>query len=269
MGGGTIRRGYGAGQCAREWVMYLDRVLRISLALASIAGCTAGAPVSPSTHGPTLGAGASATTETAGPRQSLVADARRIPSGGEIEPGRYFIPKGPWTPATFSFTMPAGWVAQNYGQTFSKHPDESGREVGWGVSIVDRVFADPCGANDTIEVGPTAEDLVAALVALPGLEAGAAVGMTIGGRPGKRLDLTVPADVDVEACDPPIGLQIWLDKAGNKYFLLGPEHPARIYTVDVEGGRFIVVGTSGLNETAAPSDLAELEAIMESIRFEP
>jgi hypothetical protein len=196
-----------------------------------------------------------------------VAGASRIPGAGEIEPGRYFVPKGPWTAVTFSYTMPAGWIAENGGQTISKHPNESGRQVAFSVSIVDRLFADPCGPNDTLEIGPTADDLARALRQLPGPEVSAPATQTIGGLPGLALEMKVPADIDVEACDPPIGLQIWLDRNAGKYLVAGPESLARIYTVDVDAERFVLVG--GHDWTAAESDIAELEATIESIRFEP
>jgi hypothetical protein len=162
----------------------------------------AAAPASPSPGRPIAGATATpratatpSATQTTRPTPIVVAGARPVPVAGEIEPGRYFIPKGRWTPATFSFTMPAGWAAENSGQTISKHANESGREVGWGVAIVDRLFADPCGANDTIEVGPTADDLVRALLALPGVEASGPFEVTIGALvEHPHLDVTDPVD---------------------------------------------------------------------------
>ena len=238
-------------------------------ALTVVAGCASVAPTSPSASDPRSSAPAAAPTATHTPRPTpiTVAGARQIPSSGPVEPGRYFIAKGPWTPATFSFAMPAGWVAENGGQTISKHANESGREVGWSVSIVDRLFADPCGPNDTIEIGPTADDLAAALRALPGLDVASPVDVTIGGRSGNVIEVTVPADLDVEECDPPIGLQVWLDRAGTKYFLAGHESVARIYAVDVDSARFVVVANH--RPTSAPEDIAEMEAILASIEFEP
>lgn len=76
----------------------------------------------------------------------------------------------------------------------------------------------------------------------------------------------MPADVDVEKCDPPIGLQIWLDRSGNKYFVAGHESVARIYTVDVSSARFVVVANH--RPTSAPEDIAEMEAILASIEVE-
>ena len=247
----------------------MSKIVPAATALIVVAGCASLTPTSPSPSHPTSAAplATPAAAHTPRPTPSAVASARNIPGSGSIEPGRYFVAKGPWTPATFSFTMPAGWVAENGGQTISKHPNESGRQVGWSVSIVDRLFVDPCGPNNAIDIGPTADDLAAALRALPGPDVAAPVGVTIDGRSWIVLELTVPADVNVEECDPPIGLQIWLDRNANKYFLAGPESVARIYTVDVDSARFVVV--AGHDSTSAPEDIAELDAILASIEFEP
>lgn len=229
--------------------MHVSKIFPAAMMLVVVAGCGSLAPTSPR------------------PTPSAVASDRRIPASGPIEPGRYFIAEGPWTPATFSFTMPAGWVAENGGQTISKHANESGREVSWSVSIVDQLFADPCGPDDTIDIGPTADDLAAALRALPGPDVASPVDVAIGGRSWKVIEVTVPAEVDVEECDPPIGLQIWLDRGGNKYFVAGHESAARVYTVDVDSARFVVVAFH--RPTSAPEDIAEMEAILASIEFEP
>ena len=118
-----------------------------------------------------------------------------------------------------------------------------------------------------MDIGPTADDLAAALRRLPGPDVAAPVDVTIDGRSWMVLELAVSADVDVEECDPPIGLQIWLDRSANKYFVAGHEAVAWIYTVDVNGARFVVV--AGHRPTSAPEDIAELEAILASIEFDP
>ena len=248
--------------------MHMSRIVPAAMALIVVAGCASITPAPPSSKDPSSSALAAPTaTHTPRPTPITGEGARHIPSSGPIEPGRYFIAKGPWTPATFSFTMPAGWVAENGGQTISKHANESGREVSWSASIVDRLFADPCGPNDPLDIGPTAADLAAGLRALPGPDVASPVDVTIGGQSWKVIEVTVPADVDVEECDPPIGLQIWLDRGGNKYFLAGHESVARIYAVDVDSARFVVVANH--RPTSAPEDVAEMEAILASIEFEP
>lgn len=238
--------------------MNSSRIVRSALALVMLAGCGGPDAASPSVLASSPAASASTPAAATG--------ADPLPGSGRIEPGRYSIERSSWTPAPFALTMPVGWVAQNGGQTITKHPDESEREISWSVSIVDRLFADPCGPNDTIEIGPTADDLVTAVLDLPGPRASEPQDITLGGLPGKSIELTVPPDLDESQCDPPIGLQIWLDRPGGKYLLIGKGVPTRIYTVDTDGGRFIVVVQ--YRPTTAPDDLAEFEAIIDSIEFE-
>jgi hypothetical protein len=195
---------------------------------------------------------------------SLVDGARRLPITGPIEPGRYYIEKSLWSAATFSFTMPAGWSAQNGGLV--KHQDDSEREITFGPAVVDTLFADPCGTNETVAIGPTAEDLIAALSELPGPEVGDPADITIGDRPARSVELTVPPSTDVATCDPPNGLQVWIDRAGN-YLILGANVPARVVAMDVADGRFVLA--SSRRETTPSGDVAELEAILASIQFEP
>ncbi len=183
---------------------------------------------------------------------------------GPIEPGRYYIEKGLLSAATFSFTMPAGWSAQNGGPI--KHRDDSEREIGWGPTVVDTLFADPCGTDETVAIGPTAEDLIAALSELPGPEVGDPADITLGDQPARSVELTVPPSIDVATCDPPIGLQVWIDRAGN-YLIIDANAPARVVAMDVADGRFVLA--SSRRETTPPEDVAEFEAILASIQFEP
>ena len=240
-------------------------ILPVAVLVTVLASCSSGPTPSPAVPG--TAPATPAVTPGSVPTSSAVAGPKRLPASGRIEPGQYLFPKGPFSPASFTLDMPAGWIAENSGQSIGKHPNESGRQVGFSVSIVDELYADPCGSNETLEVGTSAQSLADALGTLPGPEVTDPVPVSFGGRPGLMVELTVPSDVDVDSCDPPIGLQIWLDRNANKYFVAGPGVPGRIHIVDVDGGRFVMV--SGWDQTAAPEDIAELEAIIESIEFEP
>jgi hypothetical protein len=195
---------------------------------------------------------------------SSVSDAARLPIGGELEPGRYFIEEGPATPTTFSFAVPAGWLGGAAG--VSRHRDESGREIGFIVAVVDALFGDPCGGNAPVDAGTTAEDLVNRLTERPGLDVTPAEAIELDGRRGQTVELAAETEIDLNTCDPPIGLQVWLDQAGN-YLVVGPEVVTRIHTVDVEGERFVLVANHGLS--ADPGEIAEIAAMIESIRFHP
>ena len=202
---------------------------------------------------------------TPAPSASAAASVAGQPilGSGPLEPGTYHILRGPATPVSFSFTVPAGWIGGGAGA--GKHPDESGRELGFGASIIDEVFADPCGANLPIDAGATAQNLADALTGLPGLDVSPPEPISIDGEEGIALDLAVAEGIDVETCDPPIGLQGWIDRAGD-YGVIGEGVSTRLYLADVGGERFVLVSNAA--DAADPNDLAELATIIESIRFE-
>jgi len=227
------------------------------------AGCCAALLVSACAAGPSAG-GASSTPSSS---SAATTGATRYVVAGPIDSGRYYFDRGPYAAVRFTFTMPAGWIAQNGGRTISKHPDEPG-EVGWGPFVITDIYNDACGLDGVLtEVGPTVDDLAGALAAQPGPVASEPVDITLGGYPAKRVDLTVPADLDVSTCRIPIGLQIWLDASGGKYLLIDHGVTTTVYIVDVTGDRLVL--TTGYKTTSAPEDIAEMEAIIASIQLDP
>jgi hypothetical protein len=90
----------------------------------------------------------------------------------------------------------------------------------------------------------------------------------VGGFPATRIDLSVPADLDVSTCA--FGaIKNWPDGADNTGGLCcgGPGHVDRVYVVDINGKTLAVVARHlpGTSE----QDLAELQAIIDSITIEP
>ncbi len=125
----------------------------------------------------------------------------------------------------------------------------------------------PGRTGQLVDAGSTVDDLVQALLDQTG-PAAAVEGpfdVTVGGYSGQRVDVTSPAASDLEGCMVP-GLQLWRDEAGN-YWVILADWDSSIYIVDVEGER--VVLTSQHQQSAPAADLAELDAVMESIVFQP
>ena len=122
---------------------------------------------------------------------------------------------------------------------------------------------DPClqvmHAMPMIPVDPTSVDsFVDALVAHPLLDVSEPRAITLGGFNGKYLELTAPEDLsDCVAYRP------W--EPG--LYAQGPLNRWRLWVVDVDGTRMTIMGWDfpGTPE----SDRAELEAIVNSIRFVP
>jgi len=189
-----------------------------------------------------------------------------MPSEGPISAGRYRVDPGPYAAVGYTVDMPDGWVAQNGGQTLTKHPDEPG-EVGINPYVVKDIFADACGPNDVLTVGPTANDLVTALGQQKRSETSDPTAVTLGGYPATRLRLTIPDGLDPSTCDPPIGLQVWHSAPAENYMVVIDGGTLTVTVADVNDSRFVLTSQSGSGST--PDDVAEMEAIVASVRIQP
>ena len=192
-----------------------------------------------------------------------------MPDGdAAIEPGTYAIPSSAWSVADFTVAFPEGWNVQ-YGHVFNKHQDQDD-ELGFYAVVVDEIYTDACAAEGVpMEVGPGVDDLVTALLEQPGPEVSEPVDTTLGGHPATRVDLQVPEGFDLEACrlweDGIDGLQIWYSAPADKYFVLGPDAPASVYVLDVDGERQVFL--TGRHVATSDEDVAELQTVIDSIRI--
>jgi hypothetical protein len=119
-----------------------------------------------------------------------------------------------------------------------------------------------------IEVGPTVDDLAAALAGSSVYESTTPVDATLGGFSGKRLELQLAPDA--AGCDS-------YDGAGNQYFVFGGRDGSfyaqgdantwQVTIVDVDGTRLIAVLVS-YEETSA-ADLSAAQGILESAVITP
>jgi hypothetical protein len=193
------------------------------------------------------------------------ATAGAIPAGtAPIEPGDYLVPQSPWSVADFTVTFPEGWTVQ-YGHDFLKHSDASD-ELSFYAVVVDEIFTDPCQGGDVTEVGPSVDDLAAALLQQPGPAARGPVETTLGGYPATRIDLTVPKGFDLKPCNAKnIGLQIWYSAPANKNFVLTYDGIASVYIVDVDGQRQVFM--SQYKTAASGEDVREMQGVLDSIEF--
>ncbi len=197
---------------------------------------------------------------------SAQADARPVPADGPIPPGSYRVEAGPWAAVGYTFVMPDGWVAQNGGQTLSKDPDGAG-EVGVNPFVITDIYADACGADDVRAVGPTANDLAAALMEQPGPKKTGPADVTLGGRPAKLVTLTIPSELDPTTCDPPIGLQIARNALADAYLVVVEDGTVNLYMADLNGQRLVI--TTQARSRSTQADIAEMEAIVSSVRIDP
>jgi hypothetical protein len=214
-----------------------------------------------------------APTSTPTPTAAASAAVPEFPGvSDDVAPGTYLWAAGGATPADVTFTLPAGWMSR-YG---IPHKDRGGPgEIAVGPWIIANVYTDPCqwqGALPSPAVGPTVDDLASALVAQKGRNATAPTDVTLGGYPAKRIELSIPADLDRATCDEGV-IRTWV-APGEDAAHSTPDtenlgmHSGQlnvVYIVDVNGDR-LVIDTWHMPGTS-PTDLAELDAILASMRI--
>jgi hypothetical protein len=167
----------------------------------------------------------------------------------------------------FTVTFPERWTVQ-YGHDYLKHSDAPD-ELGFYAVVVDAIYADGCKGSEgqLIEVGPSVDDLAAALLQQSGPKASGPVDTTLGGYPATRIDLTVPKGFDLQPCNlEGAGLQIWYSLPADKYFVLLADGIASVYIVDVGGQREVFL--TQYRSATSEEDSRELQAILDSIHIE-
>jgi hypothetical protein len=185
-----------------------------------------------------------------------------------LEPGTYVIDR---FPVHLAFDIPdgepPGWHAGQATENTAivlwyTPPDITYLFAFWNV---DNVYLDPCNAaagERVPPIGPSVDDLVAALSNLPGLQATAPVDVTVGAFSGKEIELTtldfgncpnVTAFSPGDATDP--GLVNPLD--GETF---------RVQILDVDGVRIVLYTAEPAERDAAAE--SERQQILDSIRVE-
>jgi hypothetical protein len=200
---------------------------------------------------------------------SPTASPMPLPSSGSLQPGTYTIDDRTITQAThFIFTVPVGWTtAESF---VTKHKDQPD-EVEFSTWVVTHAHADSClHTTDTlVDVGTSPAKLVSTLVALKNRVVSEPTDVTVGDFPAKRLELSVPTDLDVSTCL--FGaIKNWPDPGPNESGGLccgGPGFVDVVYVIDINGKALAVVARHVPG--SSPQDLAELQSIVDSIKIEP
>jgi hypothetical protein len=189
--------------------------------------------------------------------------ARALPLtfGDTLPPGRYALAGA--FPVDLTFDLPAGWFSCSMGvmeQGVCRASTQNQSGIGITFLVVENVAADRCtgGALRNPPVGPTVEDLVAAVSSMYGFEATAAEDATVGGYPAKRLTVTAP---DEAAC----ALVTWAtpDRTNG----VGRSEINDLHIVDVDGVR-ILISAAYFPDVVRPEDLAAAEEVLASIQIE-
>jgi hypothetical protein len=177
-----------------------------------------------------------------------------------------------------TFTMPAtGWYAPLEAWRIGKNVPGGSDIFDLYVTplIVGNIYTGGChwrGTELDPPVGPTVDDLATALSALDGASAPTIV--TVGGHPGKKVELSTPADLDAATeCDPDGGGsdgifgRFVFDRGFSAHpYTHGMGQHQTIYILDVDGTRQVI--DAMYLPSASATDRAEQDQIVASIRFE-
>ena len=215
--------------------------------------------------GPTATPEATATPEpTPEPSTADPTDFAAIPMGTRLEEGDYVFTH--MDGVRVVFTASPVWE-RNIPDWMVWTIDDD--KATMGVFEADNVAVDPCqpelGVQDPA-VGPTVDDLVTALRAVPGLTFSAPTDVTQDGYSGVRLDYVPPDQLD--NCLDDMGQAVLMTVNGavaseDDYFPAPNGSDAfSVYIYDVDGTRVVITAAYTLNRTDS------LNEMLASIRFE-
>jgi hypothetical protein len=216
-----------------------------------------------------LGGPGSTADPTAASPSVPAASLPTLPAeGSTLRAGAYVMaPFGePNDAIRFTVTVPDGWVAAR-GQ--SGVVPASGPEGPDGMGLVflmvDGLYSDPCHDNaaggQDVALGPTVEDLAAALQDQSAYEASTPTEVALGGYTGLRMDLQLPSEINFATCNEG---QFWVWDAAP--YAQGPGNEWHLWILDVEGARVVVLAEDF--PTTPEEDRAEMQKIIDSIEID-
>jgi hypothetical protein len=203
----------------------------------------------------------------------------------ELTPGLYR-----WHPFTSKPTLsvvadiPDGWRGVGrLGMTVTGRGTEAPTGLGIAFIQADGLRGDPChwdlkgtqdyGQPGDVTVGPTVDDLVAALRSNTSYTSSTPQPVTIDGFEGQELEIQLPPGTDLQ----PTTCDVETDSPDGHYFVFsgldgglyaqGPGNRWDMSIVDVGGTRLIIVALS--YEGTPQADLDAAQAIVESIQLTP
>ena len=243
-----------------------------------------------------IGADACAAREKALAGQWVRADLPPPPDGVTMQPGTYLTSAldlfgAPGVSGQLSYTVPDRWkVKEDRAGTFLLHrlAGDSASQPSTTDSFIN-VFTQPrmvadyaegatCGEHSAAPgVGRGVADLVAAIIARPGVISTPPAAVTIGGHEGQMLDLHL-APFWAGGCQAPAGPILAMPILDGMEFEMGagaglaPDSPFRLILLDLTGGRTMAVAVFAAGPSQ-PSQLEEQVAgampIIESFEFHP
>jgi hypothetical protein len=165
------------------------------------------------------------------------------------------------------FTVPAGW--NTFRENVTKN-NGTPQEVLFTFWVVTDIFRDACQwdtyEGGLVSAGSTPDDLVNALSQQLGRTASTPTDVSVGGYPAKMIELTVPADLDTSTCSHG-SLRFWASQGDPNSGLYGGPGIDDVYAIDLNGHRYVMLAHH--DPGSSDADKAELQAIVDSVRFVP
>lgn len=216
--------------------------------------------------GPAPGVGSQGPTPTASPPATSSPSRLASPAvllSGPLEAGTYT------TSAVFPLkvvvTVPDGWGVLVTGPRVTVLESDDAYLGFWIASTAER---DPCGLGGVPDspVGPTADDLAAALAGAPGFDTTDPVDTTVGGVDGTYVELIGPQ----AGCTDPI---LWQTSDGSCRCMESHVERNRLWILDVDSTRLVVnaLDIPGADGTTGTSSavLDNLQGMVDSLRISP
>ena len=181
-----------------------------------------------------------------------------------VDAGIYAVGSDFQIPVSVSFVVPPGWLSCANNAGLLCPADGTG---GVNIFIVTNVVADPCDETALRDpsVGPTVEDLVTAISSLPWSAVTPPTDITVDGFHGKEFEVTAPTSSPCVGTD---DIATWATVLSDRANSVAPGERIRLRILDVRGTRVVIAGTY-LPGTTSLQHLAEINAIIDSVRIEP
>ena len=214
---------------------------------------------------PTPGATAAGSSPSASvaSRPFPVGDCRRFP---ELEAGTYGAAIGA---SSMTVSVPIGWygISSSDGFKVWSHSCLLAGSATLEVSLVSLVYSSACDGQGTAVETVTPADVTAALAAQTDHRTTTGPSdTTIAGYPATRLEFSTSGGP--ETCN---GGPLWRAPGGGEgptmHWGEGSGKFLTVYVVDVDGSALAIAVDSGAPDE--PADVAELDAIVDSLRIEP
>ena len=185
-------------------------------------------------------------------------------------------------PIRVSIDLPAGW--EKASDAMYVRPDVTPVALSIGAWRLRRVDTFPCrwsaGVYADVSLLDTAEGQAQALATWWGQDPGSSpltnsaiaplaskpIQTTLAGYAAWYVDVLIPTGLDLTECDGG-QLVLWDSSIFDVRYTVGPSEVNRLWVVDVDRGPIVI--DAGLSLAASGSQKAELQAIVESISFDP